>query len=59
MEGGDSCSTVNLEDTPVSKVGAKRLTDCIESLDTLEHDIGQASNTKPAKMVRVKVEPKE
>lgn len=59
VQGGDSCSTVNLEETPVSKVGAKRLTDRIESLDALRDEIGDASITKPAKMVRVKIEPKE
>jgi hypothetical protein len=49
VEGGDSCSTVNLEETPVSKVGANALGD----------EIGDASITKPAKMVCVKIEPKE
>jgi len=31
----------------------------VDSLETLGDDIGQASTTKPIKMVRVKVEPKE
>lgn len=47
-------------ETPFSKVGTKRLTESVESLETvLGDDISQASTTKPVKMVRVKVEPKE
>jgi len=48
-----------LLETPVSKVGAKRHTECVESLDAIGYEIGEASMTKPVKTVRVKCEPPE
>jgi len=59
LEDSDSCSTANLVETPVSKVGVKRHTNSVDSLDTIGADIGEASITKLVKMVRVKVEPVE
>jgi hypothetical protein len=47
---------INLLETPVSKVGSKRQTDSVESLDDIGAEIGEASITKPVKMVRVKIE---
>jgi hypothetical protein len=59
LEGGDSCSMTNLVETPVSKVGAKRYTDSVESLDAIRAEIGKTSITKLIKMVRVKCGPEE
>jgi hypothetical protein len=40
----------------VSKVGVKRHTDGVDSLDANGAEIAEASITNPVKMVRVKVE---
>ena len=53
----DSCSNTCVVDTPTTKTGAKRSSDSIHSVAVADGEAGQASVTKPARFVRVKIEP--
>jgi len=46
-------------DTPTSKTGAKRSSDSIDSMAVEDGEAGQASVTKPSRVVRVKIESKD
>lgn len=53
----DSCSNINMVDTPTSNSGVKRSSNNVDSIDVIVFEIGEASATKTRKLVRVKVEP--
>jgi hypothetical protein len=46
-------------DTPNSKTGAKRSSDSIDFVDVEHGQAGEASVTKPNRIVFVKIEPKD
>jgi hypothetical protein len=49
----------NIENTPTSKSGVKQSSASVDSDDVVAVEVGDISATKPYKLVRVKVEPKE
>jgi hypothetical protein len=59
LEFCDSCSNTNTIETPVSKLGAKRSSDNLGDSNVVAAEIGEASITKPARAVRVKMEPED
>jgi hypothetical protein len=60
LEADNSCSYTNTLETPVSKAVMKRSSlDSLDSAGLSDINLGEASITKPKKLIRVKVEPKE
>jgi hypothetical protein len=57
QEVEDSCSNTSVIDTPTSKTSLKRSSDSINSVAVEHGEAGQASVTKPNRVVRVKIEP--